>query len=99
MPESGDAPFCNSDSIAAACATVRLCSESTARLQELDASQQASGQGARQQSSLPESDSGYVPTPHRQAESFSIYSRSTPSRNFEIGSSLCGRGNLLVGGR
>src|SRR5208283_1967027 len=38
---------------------------------------------------VPENDPGYVPIANRSAESFDIYSRSTPSSNFEIGSSVC----------
>src|SRR5579863_9213383 len=85
--ENGDAPFCNSDSTAAAYATARQCSESTARLQGSDASGSAYGPGVLRRCSLPENDLGYVPIANRLAESFDIYSRSTPSSNFEIGSS------------
>src|SRR5579863_7275441 len=84
--ENGDAPFCNSDSTAAAYATARQCSESTARLQGSDASGSAYGPGVLRRCFLPENDLGYVPIANRLAESFDIYSRSTPSSNFEIGS-------------
>src|SRR5579862_48989 len=88
--ENGDAQFCNSDSTAAAYATARQCSESTARLQGSDASGSAYGPGVLRRCSLPENDLGYVPIANRLAESFDIYSRSTPSINFEIGSSNLG---------
>src|SRR5579863_4988271 len=91
--ENGDAPFCNSDSTAAAYATARQCSESTARLQRSDASGSAYGPGVLRRCSLPENDLGYVPIANRLAESFDIYSRSTPSSNFEIGSRHC-RGSI-----
>src|SRR6476620_2286271 len=85
--ETGDAPFCNSDNTAAACATAPRCSKSTTSLQEFSATELASDQGAPQKCSLPENDAGYVPNPNRSAESSNTYSPSAITRNFEIGSS------------
>ena len=85
-PETGDAPFYNSDNTAAAYAIARPCSESTTPLQEFSASEQVYGQDVLQKCSLPENDAGSAPIPNRSAESSNIYSPSAMSRNFEIGS-------------
>src|SRR6478752_5165662 len=86
--ETGDAPFCNSDNTAAACATARRCSKSTTSLQGFSATEPASDQGVPRKCSLPENDAGYAPNPNRSAESSNTYSPSATPRNFEIGSSF-----------
>src|SRR6478752_1423873 len=86
--ETGDAPFCNSDNTAAACATAPRCSKSTTSLQGFSATEPASDQGAPQKCSLPENDAGYAPNPNRAVESSNTYSPSATTSNFEIGSSL-----------
>jgi hypothetical protein len=78
--------FNNADSTAEASATAGRCSESRALLQKLGVPELGCGQGGHQEYSLPESDPGYAPIPNQVAESLHIYSRSTLSRNFEIGS-------------
>ena len=85
--ETGDAPFCNSDNTAAACATAPRCSKSTTSLQGFSATEPVSDQGVPQKCSLPENGAGYAPNPNRSAESLNTYSSSATTRNFEIGSS------------
>src|SRR6185503_8311008 len=85
--ETGDAPFCNWDNTAAACATAPRCSKSTTSLQGFSATEPASDQGAPQKCSLPENDAGYAPNPNRAGESSNTYSPSPTTSNFEIGSS------------
>src|SRR5262249_29828934 len=93
---TADAQFCSSDSTAVACATARRCSKSKAPLRAPDASERAYGPDGHRECSPPESAPGCVPNPNQAVESSTFYSGSSPTLNFEIGSSNISSGQFLL---